>query len=536
MNSSTPTSQPLRQSSSRLIVLQSFSKKASIAVTLIGGVVILGWIFDIALLKSVLPGLVSMKVNTALCFILGGVSLWLWHRQSATRMMRRVGLVCAILVLLIGLFTLIEYGFNLNFGIDQLLFKVSTIGVGEVAPGRMAVPSALNFLLLGLGLLLLSLGRRHYLPAQFFALFAFLIGFLGLLGYIYGNTYFYNVASFTSIAFHTTVAFLLLSLGILFARPDQGLMSIFISNHAGGLMARRLLPAAIALPPALCWLVLFGYNVKLYTAQMGICLLSILTIDIFAALIWSNQQLRGMEAQLRFALAQEKELSELKSRIITTISHEYRTPLTTISSSAELLEHYRHKWDDDKQLKHFGRIQSSIKHMTALVNDVLFLNQAEFGKLEFNPVPLNVADFFVELIDELQTTVGHKYNLSFTHQVKCCIQAYLDAKLLREIFTNLLSNAIKYSPDGGVVQIRLTCEERKLIFQVQDEGIGIPKEDQLNLFKSFSRASNVGTIAGTGLGLSIIKKCVDLHGGQIAVKSEVGVGTTFSVSLPLDRD
>ncbi len=293
MNSSTPTSQPLRQSSSRLIVLQSFSKKASIAVTLIGGIVILGWIFDMALLKSVLPGLVSMKVNTALCFILGGVSLWLWHRQSATRIMRRVGLVCAILVLLIGLLTLIEYGFNLNFGIDQLLFKVSTIGVGEVAPGRMAVPSALNFLLLGLSLLLLSLGRRHYLPAQFFALFAFLIGFLGLLGYIYGNTYFYNVASFTSIAFHTTVAFLLLSLGILFARPDQGLMSIFISNHAGGLMARRLLPAAIALPPVLCWLILLGYNVKLYTAEMGICLLSILTIDIFAALIWWNARTLG---------------------------------------------------------------------------------------------------------------------------------------------------------------------------------------------------------------------------------------------------
>jgi hypothetical protein len=106
-----------------------------------------------------------------------------------------------------------------------------------------------------LSLLLLSLGRRHYLPAQFFALFAFLIGFLGLLGYIYGNTYFYNVASFTSIAFHTTVAFLLLSLGILFARPDQGLMSIFISNHAGGLMARRLLPTAIALLPVLARLI-----------------------------------------------------------------------------------------------------------------------------------------------------------------------------------------------------------------------------------------------------------------------------------------
>ncbi|HEY9632717.1 MAG TPA: hybrid sensor histidine kinase/response regulator [Coleofasciculaceae cyanobacterium] len=247
----------------------------------------------------------------------------------------------------------------------------------------------------------------------------------------------------------------------------------------------------------------------------------------------ANDQLRGLETQLREALAQEKELSELKSRIITTVSHEYRTPLTTIFSSAEMLQVYRHKWDDNKQLKHFQRIQSSVKHLVALVNDVLFLNQAEFEKLEFHPTLINLVPFVHEVVDELQSIVDDKHCLRFADQDDCK-PVFLDEKLLRQILTNLLSNAIKYSPNGGNVQIRLSCEYNRVIFQVKDEGIGIPSEEQDQLFKSFSRASNVGTIAGTGLGLSIVKKCVDLHGGQLAVESEVGVGTTFTVSLPVD--
>lgn len=245
----------------------------------------------------------------------------------------------------------------------------------------------------------------------------------------------------------------------------------------------------------------------------------------------ANEQLRGLETQLRESLAQEKELSDFKSQIITTLSHEYRTPLTAILSSAELLQAYRYKWDDDKQLKYFRRIQDSVKHMTALIDDVLFINKAEFERLEFNPTLLNVVDFFEELVDELQSTVGNKHNLTFSHQGEC-IHPSLDEKLVRQILTNLLSNAIKYSPDGGEVSIALTCEDKQITFSCSDRGIGIPPEDQSKLFESFSRASNVGTIAGTGLGLSIVKKCVDLHGGQIKMTSEVGVGTTFTVILP----
>lgn len=170
--------------------------------------------------------------------------------------------------------------------------------------------------------------------------------------------------------------------------------------------------------------------------------------------------------------------------------------------------------------------------MTALVNDVLFLNKAEFEKLEFQPAPLELVPFFQEVIDDLGSTVDNRYYLIFTHQDRC-MQSVLDEKLLRQILTNLVSNAIKYSPNGGRVQVRLSRDDRNVTFQVQDEGIGIPPEDQQNLFTSFSRASNVGAIAGTGLGLSIVKKCVDLHDGQIAVESEVGVGTTITISLPV---
>jgi anti-sigma regulatory factor (Ser/Thr protein kinase) len=196
---------------------------------------------------------------------------------------------------------------------------------------------------------------------------------------------------------------------------------------------------------------------------------------------------------------------------------------------------YRHKLDEAKQLKHFDRIQASIKHMTDLVSDVLFLSRADFEKLEFQPQPIDLVSFFNEVVEELQVGIGNAHHLTFT-SVGECIYFDGDAKLLRQILTNLISNAIKYSPNGGPVSIRLTCQDNQVIFQVSDQGIGIPPEDQENLFESFTRARNVGTIAGTGLGLSIVKKCVDLHNGQIAVESQVGVGTTFTVSLPFNRD
>lgn len=241
-----------------------------------------------------------------------------------------------------------------------------------------------------------------------------------------------------------------------------------------------------------------------------------------------------LEEELRHALAKEKELSDLKSNIISVVSHEYRTPLATILSSAELLENYSHKWTEDKKQRHFQRIQSSVHHLTQLVSDVLVLSKAEAGKLEFNPVPLDLVAFCRELVEELQLTVRTEHNISFMC-LDSGIEACLDEKLLRQFLSNLISNAIKYSPEGGNIQFELFGEQDAVTFRIRDQGIGIPLKDQAQLFEAFHRSSNVGTISGTGLGLAIVKRCVELHGGQIAVESEVGVGTTFTITLPLRR-
>jgi PAS domain S-box-containing protein len=237
------------------------------------------------------------------------------------------------------------------------------------------------------------------------------------------------------------------------------------------------------------------------------------------------------EEEILKALEKEKELRELKSRFISMISHEFRTPLATILSSAELLEYYGHKSTETEKRDLFQKIRTAIPRMTQLLNDVLATNKAEAGKLEFKPHPLELEKFCRDLVKELQFNTGAKHQISLVSQCQG-INACMDEKLLRHIFTNLLSNAIKYSSQGGIIYFEVACQKQMAIFQVKDEGIGIPPEDQTRLFEPFHRAKNVGNIPGTGLGLSIVKRLVELHEGRIMVASQVGFGTTFTVALP----
>lgn len=242
-------------------------------------------------------------------------------------------------------------------------------------------------------------------------------------------------------------------------------------------------------------------------------------------------QRKSAEAEIRKALEQEKELSELKSRFVSMVSHEFRNPLNAISVSAQLLERFGEKWSKEKQSDFFHRIKTSVGRMTDLLDDVLLLGKAGAGKLQFKPISLNLKDFCSNLVEEIILSTGNKNTITFEIQGQCTT-ANIDESLLRYILINLLSNAIKYSPVGSTVYFEVFCQNEAVIFQIKDEGIGIPLEDQQQLFQSFHRAKNVGSIPGTGLGLAIVKQCVDSHGGAIAVASKVGVGTTFTVTLP----
>ena len=242
-------------------------------------------------------------------------------------------------------------------------------------------------------------------------------------------------------------------------------------------------------------------------------------------------QLEQAQEELRKALENEKELSELKSRFITMASHEFRTPLATIFSSSDLLKSFGHKFSEERKLQHLNKIQTQVKNMTLLLEDVLFMGKVEAGKLTLNITSFNLEVFCRELIDEISLADRRKHKLLFESHGDCS-NVEMDCQLLRQILTNLVSNAFKYSPEKAIIQVNLICNNEQTIINIQDQGIGIPICEQHHLFEIFHRASNVGNISGTGLGLAIAKQAVELHHGKISFESEVGVGTSFTVSMP----
>ncbi|MBE9043713.1 FHA domain-containing protein [Pleurocapsales cyanobacterium LEGE 10410] len=266
-------------------------------------------------------------------------------------------------------------------------------------------------------------------------------------------------------------------------------------------------------------------------------------IDEVMAIVRDITDRKQAEEDIRRTLEQEKKLNELKSRFVTMASHEFRTPLASILSSSELLEHYSYKWSEEKKLSHLHRIQSSVKHMTELLNDVLLLGKADAGKLKLNPNKFDLFKFCQELVEEIQiATTTHQVffhgecltecnDSNNTSQQNCAVVC-MDEKMLRHILNNLLSNAIKYSPNSDRVIFNLICQSKQSVFRIQDFGIGVPPSELDRLFDSFHRADNVGSIPGTGLGLPIVKRSIDLHGGTIIVDSKLEEGTTFTVTLP----
>ncbi len=256
-----------------------------------------------------------------------------------------------------------------------------------------------------------------------------------------------------------------------------------------------------------------------------------------AGVIWTLLDIterRQAELETHRALAQQKELNELRSRFVAMTSHEFRTPLAAILSSVELLTHYSERLSGKDRQDVLHTIQDSVHRMTHMLDRVLMLGRSDAGMLEFKPAPLNLKTWCQTLVDDVQAQWRSSQCTLHTDWSLLPEPVLADEKLLRHIFSNLLTNAFKYSPQGG--EIRFTAHapnNKELVFVVQDQGIGIPAAEIDHLFDSFHRASNVGHIAGTGLGLAIVKTAVQLHQGRIEVESSVNHGTRFTVVLPL---
>jgi len=243
------------------------------------------------------------------------------------------------------------------------------------------------------------------------------------------------------------------------------------------------------------------------------------------------QKLEESQLELSEALDKEKQLNEIKSRFVSMASHEFRTPLSTILSSATLISKYGHTEDNDKRERHLKKIKDSVGHLNGLLEDFLSLGKLEEGKVNVSISSFAVREFVEDVVDEMRAI--QKKNQQIIYHYEGDENFTSDKRLVKNILINLLSNALKFSGESSSVWINVQNKNERLSVRIKDEGVGIPDEDQHHLFTTFFRGKNVTNIQGTGLGLPIVKRYLDLLKGNIILESKLNVGTTVSFYLPL---
>jgi PAS domain S-box-containing protein len=241
-------------------------------------------------------------------------------------------------------------------------------------------------------------------------------------------------------------------------------------------------------------------------------------------------ELEASKEELTISLEKEKEVNDLKSRFVSMASHEFRTPLSTILSSISLLAKYSSTEDQPKRDKHIDRIKSSVKTLTDILNEFLSLGKIEEGRVDVKPDRFDLTEFISDVINEMNVLLKLEQNIQYTHIGPN--DTYSDSNLLKHVVINLISNAIKFSPEKSIINIQTKIEKDITILQISDQGIGIPKSDQVHLFERFFRATNVTNIQGTGLGLHIVGRYVDLLNGTIQYSSELEKGSSFTITYP----
>ncbi|ACK72927.1 response regulator receiver sensor signal transduction histidine kinase [Gloeothece citriformis PCC 7424] len=321
--------------------------------------------------------------------------------------------------------------------------------------------------------------------------------------------------------------------------PDLVLMDIMLQGKIDGITAAEQIYTTVKRP--VVYLTAYGDEDTLQRAKLsgsfGYLLKPFhereLRVTIEIALSRHQAETEIQQAlELAQMLRKEAEIqSQLKSQYISLASHEFRNPLTNIKAWAQLLQLYGHTWSEEKQQKSLERIQIAAEQMNQLLEDISTLGRTDIDKNFFHPVQINLSQFCENLLKIHQIMIGDKYSLTLICEGNC-EEIYLDEHLLAHLLNNLISNGVKYSPHGGKIILKLSCQETEIILQVQDQGIGIPQGDLHHLFEPFQRATNVGSIPGTGLGLVIVKRVVELHGGTINIQSKEGKGTTFIIRLP----
>lgn len=502
----------------------------AVVAFLVGWIGLIGWALDIDALTHILPGLVALRANTSIGFILAGASLWLVQGGSRAGLERRAAQLCAVLVVLLGLVNLGESLLGWRFGIDRFLFP--DVSVSPLSSGRMSVTVAASFFFIGLALLLLSLRRADTLRvAQVLGLLTVAPSLVALAGYAYSVEVFY-AHPISAIAVHAALAFLALCAGILLAYPEKGLMAITTASTAGGYMLRRMAPAVILVPLALGWLVYVGRQAGFYNAVVELSMLAVSSIVVFTVLVFlSAWSLHRMDINRRRAEFRKEYMEEY----ISLVSHDLRAPLTVIQGQAQLLQSRLTKAGLDRGVvRGADAIEVAAHRMNAMIQDMVDSARLEAGHLELQRQPIDLRSFVADLLERnAQAMDVARMKAGFPPDLP---PVDADPNRLERVLINLLSNALKYSEAGTQVDVRTRVANGMVVVSVSDRGQGISAEELPHVFERFFRSRDARRHDGLGLGLYITRMLVEAHGGRIWVESQPRNGSTFSFSLPVSSN
>jgi signal transduction histidine kinase/ActR/RegA family two-component response regulator len=509
--------------------LPAIARWLALAVVAIGVIALIGWATNIEIFKSFAPGLVTMKVNTALSLIL--LALALAETNRFARLSTFVVFGSLLLCFTIGILTAGEYVLRIDLHIDNLFFRDRA----DIAfPGRMAPTSIFCFVIYSLALLLVELQDGVFL-AQIGMGLIIGISLTTLGGYLYGAPQMLSHAPYPVVAVHTAIGFMLLALGGLFKQPDVGAMRVMMADTTGGWLARRLIPTALAVPLAVGLCVVTGQRAGLYGPAFAVALTVSADIAVMTAVVWSIASLLSTSDAIRQNSERAAERhSQLKDNFLATLSHELRTPVMAILGWAVLLSK-RGDMDADMQ-EGVNTIERNARAQTRIIEDLLDMSRIISGKMRLDVKPVDLRETIDEAIQTVRPSAQAKDLRLYLAIDPHAPPVMGDASRIQQIAWNLLSNAVKFTPSHGEIHVSLAQVESRLELIVQDSGVGIREEFLPHLFERF-RQADAGTTrrhGGLGLGLSIVRQLVELHGGTVTAQSGgENLGTTFTVSFPM---
>ena len=516
---------------------------------LIGSLVLVGWATGIEEFKSLVPGNIVMIPNTAVAFILLGSSLVLLRKPDIPTIARVAGKLAAAIVLSVGFATFLERVFELDFGIDLLLFPNEVRQYPYLPPGRMATNSTLSFTLAGTALLLLDVEtKRGRHPAQVIGLIGLAIASLALVGYLYGTQPLYAIDRAAGMALFTALTFFIAQSGILFARPTRGGVAVLTGNDAGGYFARRLLPATVLVPLILGWLWIEARQARAFGLEGGVAAFVVVVSAILVAFVlhsaWAvriadraRQAVLEQEEAARREADQAREAADAanraKSDFLATMSHELRTPLNAIIGYNSLLMDGVPDAATENQRRQLARVSASARHLLMLIDEILTLSRLDVRRETVTISSIRVRDALDEaavMIEPQARATGLFFEVRPPPED---VSMETDVGKLRQALINLLTNALKFTDEGTVI-LSASLDGDMVCFDVRDSGIGIAAEHRDRIFESFWQVQQSTTrlVGGAGLGLSVTRRIAQVLGGDVSVESTLGEGSVFTLRLP----